>query len=89
MHGHNYVVEVTIASKKLKAPGLVEDFVKVKKTLRRILPDHKLLNDILPVTPTAEHLAKLFYDRLRRQYSVQKVTVWENDECCAAYEPDA
>lgn len=88
MHGHNYVVEVTISGRKLKGPGMVEDFVKVKQALREVMPDHKLLNDVMAVPPTSEHLAKFLYDRLKRRYSVRKVTVWENDDCCATYIPE-
>jgi len=85
LHGHNYVVEVTIRSEKLKVPGMVADFVAVKKALRRILPDHKLLNDVMPDSPTAEHIAKHIFDALSRRFRVSRVRVWETDDCCAEY----
>jgi 6-pyruvoyltetrahydropterin/6-carboxytetrahydropterin synthase len=88
LHGHNYAVEVTIAAEKLKGPGMVEDFVQVKKTLSRIVPDHKLLNNVLPFNPTAENLARYFFERLSARYRVVKVTVWENDDACAEYTPE-
>lgn len=88
MHGHNYVVEVTVRSERLKAPGVVADFVAVKRALRRILPDHKLLNEVMPVAPTAEHIARFVFDRLSRRYPVSRVRVWENDDTSAEYSPD-
>jgi 6-pyruvoyltetrahydropterin/6-carboxytetrahydropterin synthase len=88
LHGHNYVVEVTIRSDKLKTPGMVADFVAVKKALRRVLPDHKLLNDVMKVSPTAEHIAKFIFDALPKRYRVCRVRVWESNDCCAEYSPE-
>jgi 6-pyruvoyltetrahydropterin/6-carboxytetrahydropterin synthase len=88
MHGHNNAVEVTIESDRLKPPGLVADFVAVKRALRRILPDHKLLNDVMSVSPTAEHIARYVFDRLATRYPVARVRVWENDDTSAEYVPD-
>ncbi|MEO0108175.1 MAG: 6-carboxytetrahydropterin synthase [candidate division WOR-3 bacterium] len=100
LHGHNYLVELTIAAHSLKSPGIVEDFVAVKEKLHSVLPDHKLLNDVLVPSPTAENIARYIYDRflelcpeLRldrrgRSYLVS-VAVWENEETCAVYAPQA
>jgi 6-pyruvoyltetrahydropterin/6-carboxytetrahydropterin synthase len=82
------MVEVAIRGGKLKAPGMVADFAAVKRALRRILPDHRLLNDVLTVSPTAEHIARYVFDKLSSRYPVSKVTVWENDDTCAEYWPD-
>lgn len=86
MHGHNYLIEVWLRSNKLKKPGLIYDFTEVKKEIAKILPDHKLLNKIFPFNPTAENLAKYFYDKLKKRYPVQKVTIWENEDSAAEYE---
>jgi 6-pyruvoyltetrahydropterin/6-carboxytetrahydropterin synthase len=88
MHGHNYVVEVAIASPALKGPGMVEDFVKVKQDLEQVLPDHRVLNEVFAFNPTAENLARYFCEQLSAKYAVARVTVWENDACCAEYSPD-
>jgi 6-pyruvoyltetrahydropterin/6-carboxytetrahydropterin synthase len=88
LHGHNYVVELMIAGERLRSPGMVADFVAVKRALKRILPDHKLLNDVLPVSPTAEHVAKYVFDRMSGRYRVTRVKVWENADTCAEYSPD-
>jgi 6-pyruvoyltetrahydropterin/6-carboxytetrahydropterin synthase len=86
MHGHNYVIEVWLRSNQLKKPGLIYDFTEVKKEIAKILPDHKLLNKVLSFNPTAENLAKYFYDKLKKRYPVQKVTIWENEDSAAEYE---
>lgn len=87
IHGHNYVIEVWISSEKLNKTGLVYDFSKLKKEIARILPDHKLLNNVFSFNPTSENLAKYFYNRIKKKkYSVTKVAVWENEDSIAEYE---
>lgn len=86
MHGHNYIIEVWLRSNQLKKPGLVYDFTELKKEIVKILPDHKLLNKVFSFNPTAENLAKYFYDKLKKRYPVLKVTVWENEDSAAEYE---
>ncbi|MEO0080397.1 MAG: 6-carboxytetrahydropterin synthase QueD [candidate division WOR-3 bacterium] len=88
VHGHNYRVEVAISSKRLRRPGMVADFVEVRSRLESILPDHKLLNDEFRFNPTAENLARYFFEAMSRFYQVTRVTVWENDDCCAEFSAD-
>lgn len=91
VHGHNYSIEVWLESKELNKSGLVYDFRKLKKQIQKILPDHKLLNKLFKFNPTAENLAKYFYDELKKRFSdrvrVKKIVVWENEDCAAEYEP--
>ncbi len=87
LHGHTWLIEVTIRSSDLKA-GMVTDFTDVKATLRELLPDHSLLNDIIG-NPTAENLAQHFYGALKQRIpGVSKVTVWESRSSGAAYFED-
>ncbi len=86
IHGHNYIIEVWIGSKKLNKSGLVYDFTSLKKEIVKILPDHKLLNDVFSFNPTSENLAKYFYDIIKKKYAVTKVAVWENEDSSAEYE---
>lgn len=88
MHGHNYRVEVALSSNELKKPGMVLDFREVDSYLQDILPDHKLLNEVYHFNPTAENLARHFFDQLAEHLPVVSVTVWENDRCCATYSPN-
>lgn len=97
LHGHNYRVEVFIRGKKLDKSGLLADFVKIKKALKKVLDklDHQYLNEIPPFTklnPTAENISKYIYEEfnslLATRYSVlsvNKVTVWESDTTSASY----
>jgi len=58
--------------------------------------DHKMINDLEPFTvlnPTAENLAKYFFDECSRglkqvtagRVGVQQVTIWETDTSTATY----
>jgi len=48
LHGHNWKVEVALASPKLDKIGMVMDFKCIKEKLNRLLDslDHKYLNNI-------------------------------------------
>ena len=43
----------------------------------------------LPVRPTAENFAKLFYEALSKELPVCRVTVYETPQNCASYEEEA
>ena len=97
VHGHNYRVRVTIEGAMLCSNGLLVDFVQVKKQLLEIIDrlDHQFINDIAPFTvlnPSAENLAKYFYDELSGKLSntevpvkLSEVRIWETDTSIAAY----
>jgi len=84
MHGHTWRIELTMQAEKLNN-GMVHDFLDIKAELKRVLPDHSLLNDIIE-NPTAENLAKYFYEQLKERIpSMTKVIVYESDNSGAAY----
>jgi len=91
LHGHNWKVEVAVASPKLDRIGMVMDFKFLKEKLNRLLDslDHKYLNNISyfkKVNPTSENIAKYIYDKLKVIIpNLQTVTVWESDKASAAY----
>jgi 6-pyruvoyltetrahydropterin/6-carboxytetrahydropterin synthase len=99
VHGHNYRVQVTLAGPQLDSIGLLVDFTELKRVVRGIIAeiDHQFLNDLEPfktVNPSAENLAKYFYDEMHRQLTVlpagagiTEVTVWETDTASAQYRP--
>jgi 6-pyruvoyltetrahydropterin/6-carboxytetrahydropterin synthase len=99
VHGHNYKVAVTVAGDRLNSVGLLMDFVELRKTIKGLVErlDHRFLNDLPPfdqLNPSAENLAKYFYEAIapRAQAEgvrVQSVTVWETDTTSAAYRPDS
>ncbi len=72
VHGHNYRVRVTLEGPQLDAIGLLVDFTHLKQVIREIMGrlDHQFMNDLEPfkaVNPSAENVAKYFYEEVTRQ----------------------
>ncbi len=88
VHGHTFQVEVEIPVRELDRAGIGVDFAEIKKTLAAALPDHTLLNDVLPFNPSAENLARHLYGELKKSFPVESVTVWESDDASATYAED-
>jgi len=89
LHGHNYVVNIFLRSEKLNEVGFIIDYGELKPVLHYIkdVLDHRHLNDILPFNPTAENLARHFYDTFKPQFpSLFKVEVSETPKTNASYE---
>ncbi len=91
IHGHTWHVEVELLGKDLDKTGMLIDFGEVKKRIRGLLPDHEFLNDILPINPTAENLARYFFEKFRDEFrekhvKVKSVTIWESLSCGCRYE---
>jgi 6-pyruvoyltetrahydropterin/6-carboxytetrahydropterin synthase len=97
-HGHNYRVLVTLAGAELDQAGLLLDFKILKTLLKPVVDylDHQMINDLPPFTeinPSAENLARYFYDQTSRQLqaltsgrvSVKDCTVFETDTSFARY----
>jgi 6-pyruvoyltetrahydropterin/6-carboxytetrahydropterin synthase len=70
-HGHNYVVEVSVAGVPDAVTGMVMDLKELKRILTRevVEPyDHRFLNYEVPpfdrVTPTVENIARDIWERL-------------------------
>lgn len=66
LHGHTYQVEIVVEG-DVGEDGFVMDFYKLKTIIAGALDDldHSYLNNILP-NPTAETIAQLISDRLKR-----------------------
>lgn len=97
LHGHNWTVEIFIASRELDSLGMVMDFKEVKALLSTILErlDHKYLNELEPfdtINPTTENLARVIATdmeaALPEHIWVRRVEVWESPRCSAAYMPE-
>jgi 6-pyruvoyltetrahydropterin/6-carboxytetrahydropterin synthase len=97
-HGHNYKVRVTLRGKDLDAAGLLLDFKLLKQVMRPVIEriDHQMLNDLEPFTrlnPSAENLARFFFDETNRQLlemtagrvTVKDCTIYETDTTTATY----
>lgn len=100
VHGHNYKVRVTIQGEQLDDTGLLVDFLEVKRGMQTVIErlDHQFINDLKPfdlLNPSAENIAKYFYDELASGLSggeaartrIAEVRIWETDTAAAAYWP--
>jgi len=87
-HPHDWVVRVVLASPELQPPGIIVNYFELKPAVKAILPHGKHLNDTYPFAPTAENLAKHFYDQLKPQFpQLQQVAVGEFEEFMCSYQP--
>jgi 6-pyruvoyltetrahydropterin/6-carboxytetrahydropterin synthase len=100
-HGHNYKVLVTLVGKELDKTGLLLDFKLLKQVMRPVVEylDHQMINDLEPFTtvnPSAENLAKYFFDETNKQLvemsggrvRVKQSTIYETDTSVATYYED-
>jgi 6-pyruvoyltetrahydropterin/6-carboxytetrahydropterin synthase len=97
LHGHNFLVEVTVAGETLNGEDLLIDFRDLKRWTNEILDhlDHKYLNDVdsfKDINPSSERVAKFIYERLTEKVramkpvlTVSRVTVWESDNARVTY----
>lgn len=90
LHGHNYVVKLTLAAEELNTTGFVVDYnglVVFKNMIDETL-DHRHLNDVLTGPTTAESIAKYLYDHARQIWQeVISVSVSETPKTNATYRP--
>ena len=97
-HGHNYKVRVTLRGQTLDVSGLLLDFKDLKHVMRPVIEylDHRMLNDLEPFTevnPSAENLARYFYEQTNQQLEsmtggrvrVKDCTIYETDLTSATY----
>ncbi len=95
VHGHNYKVEVLIKVVELDAIGITVDFKDIKAQTKNVIKklDHQFINEIAPfnlVNPTAENLAKYFFDKLKPQFNndiaaLKSIKIWETDNASVSY----
>lgn len=95
LHGHNFVVEISVASCKFNTEGILIDFSILKKWTDEVIKDldHKYLNDIKyfeVINPSSELIAKFIYDRIskkahRHHLKVSCVTVLESENESVSY----
>ena len=95
LHGHNFIVEVSVCSIAIADAGILIDFRILKQKVDEILKDfdHKYLNEIsqfTSVSPSSENIAKLIYDRIsekikEKNLGVSRVTIWESEDARVSY----
>ncbi len=97
LHGHNFLVEVSVAGDALNGEDLLIDFRDLKKWINEILDhlDHKYLNEVeafKDINPSSDRVAKFINDRRTKKIQtmnldlmVSRVTVWESDNARVTY----
>lgn len=91
-HGHNYMLEVTVAGEVDPRTGMVVNLFDLKVVLLQVLEefDHKHLNLDLPYfkaqIPTSENIARVLWDKLDAQRDIgklQRLSLYEDEDLCA------
>ena len=95
LHGHNWQVEVMVSSQTLDNTGIAIDFREIKKQTKMVAKrlDHQYLNEIKPfdvLNPTAENIAKYFFDEIgilinEENVKVKEVLIWETPRSAVTY----
>lgn len=89
LHGHNYVVTVHLKSENLDEYGFVKDYRElsfIKNYIDSYL-DHRHLNDVFNVNPTAENIAKKLFDIFSVQIpQLYAIEISETPKTTAVYE---
>lgn len=94
LHGHNWLVEVTVEAAELDARGMAIDFRAIKSALGEVLSrlDHGYINDVPPFdaeNPSSENIARYIHGEMEKRIPppprVSRVTVWESDDARAEY----
>lgn len=82
LHGHNWIITVTVQSETLDRNGMVVDFTKIKDIVNQL--DHQNINDVLKgINPTAENIAKWLCDQIPHCI---RVSVQETEGNVATYD---
>ncbi len=95
LHGHNWKIEVMVASRSLGKEGIVIDFGILKQKVEKVIKtlDHAYLNDLPYFTkrePSSENIATYVFEALQKEMRgakvrLKKVTAWESETACASY----
>jgi len=97
MHGHSYKVHLSAKSHKLNPSKYLEtddmvcDFKELKwasKGSEKGGLDHSVLNEEMPVNPTAERIAEFIYKETKQRIPEDielHVTVWETENSWVEY----
>ena len=96
LHGHNWLVRVTLSGDVLNDQGMLIDFHEARELLARAIADwdHSNLNELeefKTLNPTTENIARIVCERVVAEVpagiTVRRVSVWETDGSCAKYSP--
>lgn len=80
LHGHNWLVEVSVLAKEVDNLGMGIDFCILKKESEKVLKglDHKNMNDIpyfKKENPSSENIARFIYENIKTNLGKKNVRV--------------
>jgi 6-pyruvoyltetrahydropterin/6-carboxytetrahydropterin synthase len=89
LHGHSYILEVTVSGSIDSNSGMVVDFSKLKKIIQEKIIDkydHAYINDFLSL-PTAENMIKDIISRIGYiGVNLKKIKLYETEDSWAEWE---
>lgn len=88
MHGHNYMLRVTLEGKVNPKDGMVRDFDELRRYIWEtvlVKVDHQNLNEMME-NPTAENLIEWMWGVLKPQIEgLKELRLWETPEYSVAF----
>lgn len=91
LHGHNYIITIHLKSSDLDKRGFVKDY-RALNSIKEYIDshlDHRHLNDVMQVNPTAENIAYFLYSKFKPEIpEIYAVEVSETPKTSAIYEAD-
>lgn len=87
LHGHNYIVVIVLGADEVDENGFVVDYGELKPFKEMIDKlDHRHLNHHFDFYPTAENMAKHFYDEAKQIWNQTiEVKVSETPKTWSSY----
>lgn len=90
LHGHNFVIRLTLGSKVLNDDGLVVAIGTLDEFQCYVedVLDRKHLNDVVDCNPTAENMARYIYEWCEEEFWPIRSVAWsETPGTWATYRP--
>jgi|SRR5680860_1003132 len=87
LHGHTYLLNVTLKGSVDEKSGMVFDFGEIKKVVEKnvlSILDHSYINDIIK-QPTAENMAVWIWEHLEKDLLIYKIELWETPDSYVTY----
>ena len=93
-HGHTYKLEVTVQG-PVRPDGLVMDFSVLSRVVKDSIievVDHKNLNEVMDISPSAENISMWIWNRLEPEVARQdpgvrlfRIRLWESPTSSVEY----
>jgi len=94
-HAHDYRVQISVRGDGLRDDGTLFDISRLQRGLAEVIADidGTNLNDLATSNPTAEVMARFFFDRVAPTVAGQglarlEARLWESPEAFASYSAD-